>query len=179
MIWFKHFFLNIGTSGECIHVNFLSPAKRLMQTPACLQINTFGVFHCKNDFLSTDCLYPPNYNYGDSFQNIVIHIHHINVQKAVRYCLRKVITSASLSKIINKCIAYYDYLNLIDIHRHFSSKVKHTNGHYSLCRPLWCRSLWTGAIYDVRNCSVSATGERDRSRIQVQFKIKCFNISKN
>ena len=82
-------------------------------------------------------------------------------------------------KTINKCIAYYDYLNLIDIHRHFSSKVKHTNGRYSLCRPLWCRSLWTGAIYDVGNCSVSATGERDRSRIQVQFRIKCFNISKN
>ena len=34
MWWFSLniFFLNIGTSGECINVNFLSPAKRLMQT---------------------------------------------------------------------------------------------------------------------------------------------------
>ena len=32
-------------------------------------------------------------------------------------------------------------------------------------------------IYDLRNCSVGATCERDRSRVQVQFKIKCFKLT--
>ena len=74
MWWFSFnlfFFLNIGTSGECIDLIFLSPAKRLMQTPACLQINRFGVFDSKWFSEYTVVFYPPNYNYGDSFENIL------------------------------------------------------------------------------------------------------------
>ena len=96
----------------------LRKSKRPMQRPACLQINTFGVFNYKNDFRSTQlggsilspklCLWRFFLKYTDTYSSHeCLEGRKILPDKGYHVCLFK------------QMIVYYDYLNLIDIHRHF------------------------------------------------------------
>ena len=87
----------------------LLKSKRPMQRPACLQINTLGVFNYKNDFRSTllGGLWRFFLKYTDTYSSHeCLEGRKILPEKGYHVCLFKQV--------------YYDlYLNLIDIHRHF------------------------------------------------------------
>ena len=144
--------------------------ERPMQRPACLQINTLSVFNYKNDFRSTLL--------GGSILSPKLRLRRFFLKYTDTYssheCLegRKILPEKGYHVCLFKQM--YCVLRLSEPYRYSQTFLQfllsQTNGRYSLCGPLWCHSLWWNLRF--------ATGERERSRIQVQLKIKRFNISK-